>query len=107
MVASLHDGHGNVYRGQQVTGVLPVLLRWVEGHVFIASVKDTAATNARRGDIVLAIDGTPVNQLLIEIQSPHLKIRRLAGSGVRHKRLGESISKSVIRRRIRTDATRS
>lgn len=69
MVASLHDGHGNVYRGQQFTGVLPVLLRWVTGQVIIASVKDTAATSARRGDIVLAIDGTPVDQLLSEQES--------------------------------------
>ena len=66
MVASLRDGHGNVYRSAQSTGILPVTLRWVEGQVVIANVGDTTATAARRGDIVLSIDGTPVQQLVAE-----------------------------------------
>lgn len=66
MVASLHDGHGNAYRSRPLSGRLPIVFRWAEGQVVVATVSDTSTTMARRGDIVLEIDGVSVQKLVAD-----------------------------------------
>ena len=64
LVAKLHDGHGGVYHkiSREQVG-FSFLVDWIENHVVITSSKDS--TNFKVGDIVISIDGIPVEQMLL------------------------------------------
>lgn len=64
LVAKLHDGHGGVYHkiSREQVG-FPFLVDWIENHVVITFSKDS--TNFKVGDIVISIDGIPVEQMLL------------------------------------------
>lgn len=64
LVAKLHDGHGGVYHeiSREQAG-FPFLVDWIENHVVITFSKDSANFNV--GDIVISIDGIPVEQMLL------------------------------------------
>ncbi len=64
MVASLHDGHGNVYH-QTLTRMagMPFLVDWVEGEVVVTTVTDEI--NLLPGDVIAAIDGEASQQALV------------------------------------------
>ncbi|HYW33366.1 MAG TPA: S41 family peptidase [Gemmatimonas sp.] len=64
LVAALSDGHGNVGNGPSQER-LPLTLERVEGQVVVVGVGDSAgAAGIRLGDVVLAVDGVPVNAAL-------------------------------------------
>ena len=64
MVASLHDGHGNVYHDvlSRMAG-LPFLVDWVEGEVVVSTVSDT---DLMPGDVIATVDGESAEQVLTE-----------------------------------------
>ncbi|MDQ2664979.1 MAG: S41 family peptidase, partial [Gemmatimonadota bacterium] len=65
MIASLHDGHGRVGSAYIETLVPDARLGWVEDKVVVVSVGDSAAAaGLKRGDIVLAVDGRPAEELV-------------------------------------------
>jgi hypothetical protein len=72
VVARIHDTHANLWSSLHVrppagTCQLPVLVRFVEGRAVISGYRDDAvgpASGLKRGDIVEAIDGIPVAQLI-------------------------------------------
>jgi C-terminal processing protease CtpA/Prc len=65
MIAALHDGHGRV-SSAFVEGAVPdVRMDWVEGKIVVVALGDSAAAaGLQRGDVVLAVDGHPANELL-------------------------------------------
>ncbi len=68
LVAALRDGHGHVsgpapFGGRQF---LPVAVRWAGDQLVVAGLADDAA-GARIGDVLLSIDGRPVEELFAEI----------------------------------------
>jgi len=68
LVAALHDGHGNV--GHASAGnvrLLPILWTWVDGKLVVTKC-DTAG-GPRPGDVVISIDGTPVEKCLAEART--------------------------------------
>ena len=59
MVAKLHDGHGGVsHVAETPRTALPFVLAWVGDDLVVDRVLDPEATTVKRGDVVLAIDGT-------------------------------------------------
>lgn len=64
MVAAAQDGHGNAFRTAP-GGLLPVAWQVIEGEVVITGVADRAS-DARIGDVVTAIDGQPIDDLLAQ-----------------------------------------
>jgi uncharacterized protein (TIGR03437 family) len=63
MWATLHDGHGRVI-GPQSNLLAPVVWDWVENQLVITAAKPGAGTLVSRGDRVLRIDGTPVEDAI-------------------------------------------
>lgn len=64
LVAKLHDGHGSVASGADANAaVLPFAARWLGEQLTITSVAPSAAAVLRAGDVVLAIDDTPSEQV--------------------------------------------
>jgi len=58
LVATLHDGHGNVSGGAAPRkAMLPVLLEWAGDELVVVGVHASADKSANVGDVVLAIDG--------------------------------------------------
>ena len=67
LVAALHDGHGNVIRGTRGLAMPDVGLGWAEGHIVVTAPGDSgAAHGVQLGDVLLAIDGRPAEQVLAE-----------------------------------------
>lgn len=65
MVADLNDGHGEV--GPQSEDFrLPILWQWTENALVITAVARGADPTIAVGDVVVAIDGHPVAQLLAD-----------------------------------------
>jgi C-terminal processing protease CtpA/Prc len=63
MVAKLHDGHGGVYcQMDSPPTSLPLEFAWVGDELVIDRVADEGTTSAKRGDVVLAIDGKPTSE---------------------------------------------
>jgi C-terminal processing protease CtpA/Prc len=63
LVAALKDGHGAVVHPKVIdrSGTLPLAWAWAEGKVVISHVlAEAAAAGLAPGDIVLAIDGEPI-----------------------------------------------
>jgi len=64
MVAALHDGHGHVYHGCEAPMLSPpVAVESVEGRPTVTAV-GAGAEGLRPGDVVLRIDGQPVDSIL-------------------------------------------
>ncbi len=62
LVARLQDGHGRVWHPRySPDGVLPIRMEWIEGQAMVTASADSLV---RRGDAVVAIDGTPIQTLL-------------------------------------------
>lgn len=67
MVASLHDGHGNVALPSFGLAMPDVRLGWAEGRVVVTAPGDSGAVRGvERGDIVESVDGKPIDQTLAE-----------------------------------------
>jgi len=66
MVAALHDGHGNVYNLAQKLHVPPLTWEWIEGRLIIT---ESTHASLSLGDVVLAIDGTPVPEQLARAEA--------------------------------------
>ncbi len=74
LVARLNDTHTQLYgayamRPPGMQGQLPVVTRWVEDQVVVAGWADEffgRATGLRVGDVILAVDGRPVPELMTE-----------------------------------------
>jgi C-terminal processing protease CtpA/Prc len=65
LVAALHDGHGGVYGvGEEYSKRLPLLWDWVEDRLVVTQVDRERGAGLEPGDVVVAIDGKPVAQLL-------------------------------------------
>ena len=67
MVASLHDGHGNVYHPEYSgSSGLPFLVDWVENEVVVT----VAAPECELlpGDVITAIDGATPEQVLLDAE---------------------------------------
>lgn len=72
LVAASQDGHGSV--GRTFSRALPLQWAWIEGALVITAVDpgntdDNQASEIRVGDIVTAIDGRPVEELLAEMEA--------------------------------------
>jgi C-terminal processing protease CtpA/Prc len=66
LVARLEDGHGRVNHPRYAPdGVPPIRMEWIDGQVVVTASRDSLV---RRGDAVVAIDGTPTRQLLQEVE---------------------------------------
>jgi C-terminal processing protease CtpA/Prc len=72
LVARIHDTHANLVdaldmwppRGE---AMLPLIVRFVEGRAMVIGPLDGAVTPLfRRGDVILALDGRPVTELIEE-----------------------------------------
>lgn len=63
MVAALHDGHGNVFRGSPLA-VPPLAWTWTEGRLVVTAAAPEAADLVRPGDAVVSIGGVPVEEAL-------------------------------------------
>ncbi len=61
--AALSDGHGSVGPGPSVGGALPVIWDWIENGLIVTQVKDPQS-GLQRGDRVLSVDGSPVEDWL-------------------------------------------
>jgi C-terminal processing protease CtpA/Prc len=63
LMAALNDGHGHVYHSKLIdrSHALPLAWAWAEGKLVISHVLDeAAAAGLAAGDVVLAIDGEPI-----------------------------------------------
>lgn len=67
MVASLRDGHGNVFHREfsQKAG-FPVRVEWIENRVVVTASDDPELF--QRGDIILKVDGVPAKRILEEAE---------------------------------------
>ncbi|MCS3701992.1 M56 family metallopeptidase [Salinibacter ruber] len=77
MLVPLKDGHGGVsHPADSLTAGLPLQFDQVEGNVVVADTAASAAAQscARPGDVLTAIDGTPIEEALQE------EIRSISGS---------------------------
>lgn len=69
MVAALHDGHGGVYfSSQEAIGQIPLLWEWVEDQLVVTKVP-SGAGELKSGDVVLAIDGRPARDVVMDAES--------------------------------------
>ncbi len=74
LVARLNDTHTQLFgayamRPPGMKGQLPVVMRWVEDQVVVAGWADELfgrATGLQIGDVILAVDGRPVPELMAE-----------------------------------------
>ena len=67
MVAALHDGHGNAFMTTEGGRVqLPLLWEWVENRLVVIRVAPGKAAGIAPGDMVTAIDGRKVSEVLAE-----------------------------------------
>jgi C-terminal processing protease CtpA/Prc len=67
LVATLHDGHGNVgHKSDSDFAAPPLKLAWVEGHLVVTWCAEQGADKLKPGDVLLKIDGKPVQELLAE-----------------------------------------
>ncbi len=66
MVVELHDGHGGVYQGASGSFTVPVIFGWIEARLVVTDVADAGAEGLQPGDIVLKVNGTPSDKLLME-----------------------------------------
>jgi C-terminal processing protease CtpA/Prc len=63
LVARLHDGHGRVIAsGSEPSGSLPLHFNWSGDEPVVVGVHESAAGQVRAGDVVIAINGTTVEQ---------------------------------------------
>jgi len=63
MVADLHDGHGDV--GPETDDYrLPLLWQWIENALVVTAVARDSDDGIGVGDVIVAIDGRPVEELL-------------------------------------------
>jgi C-terminal processing protease CtpA/Prc len=106
LVAQLEDGHGNV-RGEALPpeGYIPVRLIRAEGEVIVAYTDTTAGSCPNPGDVVLSVDGTPVNERLQDVKkyisgSPQWKAHQALQS------LGRGEPGTSVRLTLRRDEKR-
>jgi C-terminal processing protease CtpA/Prc len=79
LVARAHDSHANLwssmaFRPPTGTYGVPVVVRWVEGQFVVAGFSHDSAgplTGLRRGDVILCVDGVPVDSL-VAARSPYI-----------------------------------
>lgn len=65
LVAALQDGHGVVLDLSRLFEYqLPVAWEWVEGQLVITHVDPASGAGVARGDVVLTLNGRPVQQVL-------------------------------------------
>lgn len=72
LIARVHDTHANLWSGLRErppvgNAQLPAIFRFIEGRATVVhslAGDGTAAAGLRRGDVVLALDGTPVEELV-------------------------------------------
>ena len=65
LIASLHDGHGQVsHPGEAAAYTLPVTWDWIEDHLVITAVSSQTSLDLAPGDIVTKIGGRPVLEAL-------------------------------------------
>jgi hypothetical protein len=70
LIAALRDGHGHASRSGRARALPDIRLRWVEGHVIVTSVGDSASANGvQRGDEITCVDGRPVADVLADKSS--------------------------------------
>ena len=114
MVAQLGDGHGRVnHPVTEHEAGLPFLVDEVEGQIVVVATAEEVESCLQRGDVVVSLDGTPVEQVLTDAKvyisgSPQWKtVRALRefGRGQRGtqarlllKRPGETLTCEVARR---------
>jgi C-terminal processing protease CtpA/Prc len=64
LVARIQDGHGRVFSPKfSPNGAAPVLAQWIEGQAVVTA---SGVPSVRRGDAVLAVDGTPIADVVRE-----------------------------------------
>src|SRR5262245_21298823 len=71
LVAALKDGHGPVRHGKAIdrSGTWPLAWAWVEGKLVISyALAEASAAGLAPGDIVLAIDGEPIEDAVSRAQ---------------------------------------
>jgi C-terminal processing protease CtpA/Prc len=74
LIARLNDTHTQLFgayamRPPGMQGQLPVVMRWVDNQVVVAGWADEffgRATGLQKGDVILAVDGRPVPELMAE-----------------------------------------
>jgi C-terminal processing protease CtpA/Prc len=67
MVASLKDGHGNVFHKSLMDRAgLPVKVEWVENALIVTQSADPASL--QKGDIILSIDGVEAERALLDAE---------------------------------------
>ena len=111
LVARLQDGHGRVWHPRySPDGVLPIRMEWIEGQAMVTASADSLV---RRGDAVVAIDGTPVRTLLRQAEdeisgSPQWKRWRATTEVLGAGRRGTTVTLSLERggRRLSVTAER-
>lgn len=65
LVAALQDGHGNVFHASQNLGYqIPLNWDWVQNRLVITAVDPARANGLVRGDVVLSLNGRPVQQAI-------------------------------------------
>ncbi|HYG61285.1 MAG TPA: S41 family peptidase [Thermoanaerobaculia bacterium] len=84
LVAALQDGHGNVNGPSRPRSHVPPLTwAWIEDRLVVTYVPGADSSGIRPGDVVVAIDGKPVRQVLEAaealISSPTPQWRRYIG----------------------------
>jgi C-terminal processing protease CtpA/Prc len=90
MIASLHDGHGRVTWNESKAVPSPVGWDWVEGRLVITDVPDPGNQPIHRGDVVIAINGKPVKEVLAAAESgisaatPQWLLARALGTGLHY-----------------------
>lgn len=71
LIARVHDTHANIWSGLDSrppsgTCALPATLRFLDGQVVVAGVRRRPTTELRMGDVLLALDGRPIDELIEE-----------------------------------------
>jgi hypothetical protein len=70
LVVALHDGHGHAYLSVPVPAFpVPVSWDWMEDRLIVTHVPKTQGQDIARGDLVIAINGKPVDQALADTES--------------------------------------
>ena len=69
LVAGVRDGHGSILpltAGVQDAYALPLLWEWVEDQLVITAVHPSASDRLQRGDVVTAINRSPVEDIIMQ-----------------------------------------